>query len=166
MDRTMKQKLLVGRPIASLRSSAIAWPSALTVGRVLLSLIFLLSGINKFSDWSSSAAYMQSQGMGWVPFFLAMAGAIEVFGGLSLMTGTFTRLGAFLLFLYLIPVTFVFHDFWSLQGAERQMQMINFLKNLGLMGGLLVVAGSGAGALSVDQKIQSRVAGDSPEFRG
>lgn len=69
----------------------------------------------------------------------------EIFGGLCVFLGLWTRLGAVLLVLFMIPTTLLFHDFWNLQGAERQMQMINFMRNVSITGGLLFVAAMGKG---------------------
>jgi putative oxidoreductase len=111
------------------------------MGRILLSVIFLLSGVSKLMDWNGTAAYMQAKAMPAVGFFLAAAIAVEILGGLSLLLGMKARLGATLLFLYLIPTTLIFHNFWGVEsGPERMNQMLHFLKNLTIMGGLLVVA--------------------------
>lgn len=112
----------------------------IAIGRVLLSLVFILSGISKIIDWPGTAAYMAAQGLPLVPLLLGLAAAIEILGGISLLLGWNARWGAWLLFLYLIPVTVVFHNFWALTGAEQQTQLVNFLKNLSIMGGLLLVA--------------------------
>lgn len=110
------------------------------IGRVLLSVIFILSGISKIMDWQGTAAYMGAQGLPWVPLLLGLAAAVEILGGIAVLVGWYARWAAWLLFLYLIPVTVVFHSFWALTGAEQQTQLVNFLKNLSIMGGLLLVA--------------------------
>lgn len=122
------------------------------IGRVLLSLIFLLSGFSKITGWDQTAAYMASKGMFAVPFFLTAAIVFEIAGGLSVLLGFKARLGAAALVVFLIPTTLIFHNFWAYEGMERQMQMIMFLKNLSIMGGLLVVVGQGAGACSLDRR--------------
>ena len=122
-------------------------------GRILLSVIFLLSGISKLMNWSETANMMAAHGMTAIPFFLTMAVIIEIAGGLALLLGWQTRAASLILFLYLIPVTLVFHHFWDLQEPVRQMQMINFLKNLAIMGGLLEFCAVGAGGLSVDARM-------------
>jgi putative oxidoreductase len=75
---------------------------------------------------------------------------VEIFGGLSILLGFQTRIGAWLLFLYLIPTSVVFHNFWALQGMEKMDAQAHFFKNVAIMGGLLFVATFGAGAYSVD----------------
>jgi len=81
---------------------------------------------------------------------IACAAVIELAGGLAIIAGFQTKIAAWILFLYLIPVTFLFHNFWAMQGAEQQQNMINFLKNVAIMGGLVILATYGAGPYSVD----------------
>jgi putative oxidoreductase len=115
-----------------------------TLGRVLLAIIFLLSGIGKIADFGGTQQYMAQYGMPLTAVLLVGAILFEVGGGLSLLLGWKVRYGAFALILFLIPATLIFHtDF-----AERA-QMINFLKNLAIMGGLLALAAAGPGPLSV-----------------
>lgn len=125
-------------------------PSLDVLSRVLLGSIFVISGFNKITNFSETAAYMSSEGIFAPSFFLALALVIELVGGLALWFGIATRLSALALCLYLIPVTLVFHDFWSFQGMERSTQLVNFLKNITIMGGLLHVTSFGAGRISVD----------------
>ncbi len=118
--------------------------------RLLISQIFLISGFMKLIDPSETAAHMESRGMFWVPFFLVGAILFELGGGLSLLLGCKARLGALALFLFLIPVTLTFHNFWTYPPEAQQQQMINFMHNLTLMGGLLLVMTFGPGPLSLD----------------
>jgi putative oxidoreductase len=135
------------------------------VGRVLLSAIFILSGLMKFIHWNETAGYMASQGMPAVPFFLFLAAAIELLGGLSLLLGFKARAGAALLALYLIPVTLVFHRFWDFQGMDGQQQFIQFMKNLAIMGGLWTVAAFGPGSVSLDARTPRSLEDELPERR-
>lgn len=121
-------------------------------GRILLSLIFLLSGLSKIGGWNETAAYMASKGMPMVPFFLVGAIVLELLGGLSVLLGLKARVGAAALFVYLIPTTLIFHNFWALEGMEQQVQMIMFMKNCSIMGGLLLVLSLGPGPLSLDHR--------------
>ncbi len=125
------------------------------VGRLLLAQIFLASGLNKIGAWEQTAGYMASKGMPLVPLFLIAAIVFEVAGGLSLALGYKVRLGAAALIVFLIPVSLIFHNFWTYEGMERQVQMIMFMKNLAIMGGLAVVVGRGAGPLSLDSRHQT-----------
>jgi putative oxidoreductase len=126
------------------------------VGRVLLAAIFVTSGLAKIPGWDQTLVYMASQGMPAPALFLFPTIFIEVLGGLSILLGIKTRIGASILFLYLIPVTLVFHSFWLFGGIERQVQMVNFLKNLAIMGGLAILSTRGPGALSLDHWIAQR----------
>ncbi len=125
------------------------------VGRLLLAQIFLASGLNKIGAWEQTAGYMASKGMPLVPLFLIAAIVFEVAGGLSLALGYKARLGAAALIVFLIPVSLIFHNFWTYEGMEQQVQMAMFMKNLAIMGGLAVVVGRGAGPLSLDSRHQT-----------
>ncbi len=123
---------------------------ALLAGRFGLGAIFLVSGLGKLANWSGTVAYAGSKGVPAI--LLAGAVALEVVGGLSLLAGWKTRWGTIALLAFLVPVTLVFHGFWAYQGAEVQLQTIQFLKNVSISGGLLVVLAAGPGALSVDER--------------
>jgi putative oxidoreductase len=119
-------------------------------GRVLLGLIFLISGTHKIADSQGTQQYMVMMGMTWMTtLFYLGAVVVEVAGSLSLLLGYRARAGAWLLFLFLIPTTLIFHTNFS-----DPNQMIHFLKNLSIMGGLLYVAGYGAGRLSMDAGLE------------
>lgn len=120
------------------------------LGRILLSAIFVLSGVMKFLRWDDTAAYMTSHGLTAVSVLLPAAALLEIGGGLAVLFGLFTRPAAVALFLFLIPTTLLFHNFWAQSGMEQQNQMQHFLKNLAVMGGLLAFAAYGAGAWSLD----------------
>jgi putative oxidoreductase len=109
-------------------------------GRVLLSVLFILSAVGKIMTWDVNLQYMVSKGLPLIPVFLGAATAVELACGLALLFGWHARWGALLLVLYLIPLTLLFHNFWALSGPDRQTELVNFLKNLAIMGGLLTVA--------------------------
>jgi putative oxidoreductase len=114
------------------------------IGRILLALIFLMSGISKIGDFAGTQAYMESYGMPATAVFLVGAIVFEVAGALMIMLGYYARVGAIALIVFLIPATLIFHmDF-----GERT-QMIMFMKNLSIMGGLLFVAAYGPGSYSL-----------------
>jgi putative oxidoreductase len=81
-----------------------------------------------------------------------VATALEIFGAVSLLLGLKARWGALALLVFLVPVTLVFHGFWAAPPDQRQMQMVEFLKNVSIGGGLLIVLGRGAGAFSLDRE--------------
>lgn len=125
------------------------------LGRIFLSLIFLMAGFNKITGWQQTAGYMASKGMPLVPLFLAGALIIELAGGLSVLLGFKARIGAAALFLFLIPTTLIFHNFWALQGMEKNINMIMFMKNMAIMGGLAYIVAYGSGPFSLDKTDQS-----------
>lgn len=120
------------------------------LARVCLSAIFLLAGVHKLIDVEGTAAYMAAKGIPANPYLYGAA-FIEILGGLSLLIGYKSRFGALLLMLFLIPTTYLFHDFWNVQDATKmQDQMGHFFSNLAIFGGLLYVFSCGAGGCSLD----------------
>jgi putative oxidoreductase len=123
---------------------------ALLAARIGVGVIFLTSALGKLAAWSGTVAYAGSKG---VPeALLAGAVALELLGALSILAGWKTRWGVAALLVFLAPVTVVFHGFWGAQGAEVQMQLIQFLKNLSIAGGLVALGVAGPGALSIDAR--------------
>jgi len=125
-------------------------PVGMLVGRILMSLIFVLSGFGKIGDFAGTTFYMESHGMPLPALFLLGAIAFEVLGGLSLATGFKGRWGAAALIVFLIPATLIFHAFWTLPEAEQRPQMIHFMKNLSILGALIFYAAVGPGPISFD----------------
>jgi putative oxidoreductase len=109
------------------------------VGRALLGALFFISGVNKIFAFSYVAGWMASSGVPASSLLLAVTIAIEVLGGLLLIIGYRARLAALVIALFLIPVTVVFHAFWSADAANFQNQLTQFLKNLAVLGGMLLV---------------------------
>jgi putative oxidoreductase len=134
-------------------------PWLTVAGRLLLAGMFLLSGINKIADPQGTQQYMAAMGMTWLTgLFYAGAIILEIGGSLSLLLGYRARIGAWVLVLFMIPATLIFHT-----NMADPNQMIHLLKNLSVIGGLLYVAAYGAGPLSMDAGLE-RVerTGDSP----
>lgn len=124
------------------------------IGRILFSLIFLTSAAGHFSQ--ASIGYAASQGIPMASFLVPASGIIEALGALSIILGYKVRLGAWLIVLFLLPVTIALHPFWNVADPMmKQMQMVMFLKNLSMMGAALLIAYFGAGPISLDRKIGS-----------
>jgi putative oxidoreductase len=121
------------------------------IGRICIAVIFIVSGINKIMTWDATIASMQSQGMlMYTQFFLAGAILVEILGGLFIALGYYTSFFASIVALYLIPVTYIFHHFWNISDAStKEMQMIEFMKNLAIFGGLLVLASTASGKFRI-----------------
>jgi len=124
------------------------------IGRVALGTIFVVSGLGKLAAWSGTVAYAGSKGVAVV--LLVIATALELLGGLSVVLGFKARWGALALLIFLVPVTLVFHNFWAVPAQQQQLELVNFLKNLGIGGGLLIVLGTGAGPFSIDNRVGGR----------
>lgn len=120
------------------------------VARLLLIAEFLIAVNGKITDWSGQAQYMAAHGMHFIPPLLGAALAIEALGALCLALGLWSRVAATILFVYLGIVSIELHDFWNLSGMAADANMTQFFKNLGMMGGLLLIAAFGAGTWSVD----------------
>ena len=125
-----------------------------TTGRVLLGLYFILPGINKVTAFQANADYMAEHGMVFIPFFLVLTIIIQIGGGTALLAGYRTRFNAFILAALTLVISLVMHDFWTLPAGELQTahEIQNFVKNMAIMAGLLVVAGRGGGTWSLDRK--------------
>lgn len=119
------------------------------LGRLLMSAIFLVSAALKLAYWNGSVQGLEAKHLPVAPLLLAAAVTLELAGGIALVTGLLARPAALLLFLYLIPTTLLFHNFWAVSGPEQPGQMINFLKNLAIMGGLLLLAANGPGPFTL-----------------
>ncbi|MFT4861800.1 MAG: putative oxidoreductase [Pseudohongiellaceae bacterium] len=131
-----------------------------TAGRVILGLYFFLpGGLQKVFNFQGTADYMAANDMFMVPFFLVLTIILQLGGGAAMIVGYQTKLAAFLLAGLTLMINLVIHDFWTLVPGELQTahEMQNFVKNLGIVAGLMVCAGLGGGAWSLDAKLSSKV---------
>jgi putative oxidoreductase len=113
------------------------------LARWLISIIFATSAYSKIFGWSANIEYMHSKHMPAVAALLAVALVIEAAGSFCLITGFAARIAATVMFFYMIPVTFLLHEFMS----------VNFQKNLGVMGGLLLIAAFGPGRIALQLRV-------------
>jgi putative oxidoreductase len=121
------------------------------IARILLCVIFLMSALgNKIPNFSGVAKYMASEGVPAPQLMLAGAIVFMIVGSLSVVLGFKARFGATLLLIFLVLATYFFHDFWTMEGEAVQKQIIQFMKNLSIMGALLFIIANGAGPLSLD----------------
>jgi putative oxidoreductase len=133
--------------------------TASLVGRLMIATIFLMSAVgNKIPKFNDVAAYMAAEGVPLPNLMLVGAIVFLIAGSVSVILGFKVRIGAALLLIFLILATYFFHDFWTLEGQEQQMQMqmIQFMKNLSLMGTMVFLMANGAGALSLDTRLAAR----------
>jgi putative oxidoreductase len=119
------------------------------IGRIFFALIFLQTAFNHFSG--KTIAYAASQNVPLASVLVPLSGVLAIVGGASIVLGYKARLGAWLIVLFLIPVTFMMHKFWAITDPMmKQMQMAMFMKNISMLGGALLITWFGSGPLSVD----------------
>jgi len=124
---------------------------AVPVGRLLFASIFLMSGPMHFS--AKSIGYAASQGVPLASVAVPLSGILALAGGLSILLGYKARIGAWLLVLFLVPVTLMMHQFWNVTDPMmQQMQMVMFLKNVSMLGAALMITYFGSGPFSLDAR--------------
>ncbi len=124
----------------------------LLAGRFLFSLIFLIPAPGHFK--ASTINYVSAKGIPFASFLVPFSGLLMIAGGISILLGYKTRIGAWILILFLLPVTFALHDFWNTpDGMARQLDFAMFMKNIALTGSALMIAYFGAGSLSMDNRL-------------
>lgn len=131
----------------------------LVIGRVFLAIIFLLAGVNKILDWGATEENLSMMLSNWINYtshiemvskafefllpwssaLLGIAAFLEIFGGLLVFFGLADKAGAVLLLIFLIPTTIIFHHFWFLEGSKHDLELIMFLKNTAIIGGLFIL---------------------------
>jgi putative oxidoreductase len=121
----------------------------LLLGRILFSLIFLMTALDHFS--SSTITYASTHGVPAASVLVPLSGVIAIVGGLMILLGFKARLGAWLIVIFLVPATFIMHAYWKeTNPALQQMQMGYFMKNLSMLGAALIITYFGSGPLSID----------------
>ena len=128
------------------------WPGAVVVlGRFFFALIFLFAAPNHFTK--QTIAFSASQAVPLASIAVPLSGVVAIAGGLSILLGYRAKLGAWLIVLFLIPVTLMLHKFWLVQDPMMaQIQMILFMKNVSMLGGALLITQFGAGPFSLDAR--------------
>ena len=123
------------------------------IGRTLYALIFLLTIMSHFTG--KAAGYAAAKGVPAASFLVPFSGILAVTGALSIILGYKARWGAWLIVIFLVPVTFMMHAFWNeTDPMQAQMQMSNFMKNISMLGGALLITYFGSGPLSIDAGIK------------
>jgi putative oxidoreductase len=122
------------------------------VARVLLMVLFIIFGWSKLTGFSGTIGYMAKAGAPFPALSAVIAVVMELFVGLAIVVGFYTRPLAFLFALYTLGTALIGHHFWTMTGAERAANMINFYKNVSIMGGLLLLCVTGPGKYSIDRK--------------
>jgi putative oxidoreductase len=113
--------------------------------------MFIVAGFGHFSD--STIAYAANQGVPYAGLLVPVAGLLAIFGGLSVAFGYKTKIGAWALVLFLVPVTLKMHAFWGITDpTAAYLQQVMFMKNLSMLGGALTFAYFGPGAYAIDTR--------------
>ena len=120
------------------------------VGRVLMALIFVMSGAGKITGFAATVGYIASKGLPLAPAAAVAAIIVELGGGILLIVGWKARWAAAAMFVFTAMAALLFHDFWAVPPDQAQNMMIHFMKNISMMGGLLFVVVHGSGAFSLD----------------
>ncbi len=126
------------------------------LARILLALMFILSGFGKLMDIPGTAGYVASGGLPFPTLLAVGVGAFELLGGIALVIGFQARIVGLLMGLFTLVTSMVFHAFWAVPADQQFITQLLFMKNLSVAGGLLLVSALGAGPLSVDAARQKR----------
>ena len=122
---------------------------AALVGRVLLAAIFVISGYGKIGNFAGITGYIASKGLPMPSVLAGLTVVLEIVGGLLILSGWKSRWVALVFFVWLIPTTLIFHAFWAVPPEQFASMQVQFLKNLSIMGGMLLLAAYGPGRYSV-----------------
>lgn len=126
------------------------------LGRILFSLIFLVSSAGHFSG--QTIQYAAAQGLPLANILVPVSGIVAAVGALSIVLGYRAQAGAWLIVIFLLPVTLVMHQFWAAgDPAMQQMQLAMFMKNISMLGAALLISYFGSGPLSIDQKYTANI---------
>jgi putative oxidoreductase len=140
-------------------SSRLLKNSLRLIGRILLSAIFLITGFGQAFHWSGVMVFTRT-GESTMPisvYIIALAVIFQFLGGISLLLGYKTRIGAILLIIFIMPVTLYYHHFWDLDDLSQVTQIQMFFKNVAIMGGLFGIVANGPGAWSIDSYRMQRL---------
>lgn len=126
------------------------------IGRLLLAAVFLPAGLSKLSGFEGTVGYIASVGLPLPTVAAVLALVVEILGAIALVVGFQTRIAAAVLAVFTLVASVFFHAFWAAAPEQAFIQQLMFFKNIGLIGGLLVLVSSGAGAWSIDAKKEAQ----------
>ena len=124
---------------------------AALLGRILLAGIFVVSGLEKITGFEGTAGHIAAKGLPLSQVLTAIAILFECGGGLAILAGWKTRWAALALVVFLIVITPIFHAYWAAPPEQMLNQQVNFLKNVSILGGILLLFAFGPGRYSVDK---------------
>ena len=125
------------------------------VARLLLALMFILTGFGKLTDIQGTAGYIASGGLPFPTLLAVAVGLFELLGGIALVIGFQARIIGLLMALFTIAASVAFHPYWSVPAEQQYITQLLFMKNMSVAGGMLLLSALGAGPLSVDAARQN-----------
>ena len=126
------------------------------IGRLLLAALFLPAGLSKLSGFEGTVGYISSVGLPLPNVAAAAALAVEILGSVALIVGFQTRIAAAVLAVFTLVASVFFHAFWAAAPEQAFVQQLLFFKNIGVIGGLLVLAAAAPGRWSLDARSEPR----------
>lgn len=122
------------------------------VARILLMILFLIFGWSKLTSFSGTVGFMASEGAPLPTVSAIIAIVMEFFVGIAIVIGFYTLPLALIFAVYTLGTALIGHHFWTMTGDAYMANMINFYKNISIMGGLLLLCVTGPGRYSIDRK--------------
>ncbi len=124
---------------------------AALLGRILLAAMFVVAGFNKIIGFGGTVGYIASKGLPMPEVLAIIAILIELGGGLAIVFGWKTRWAALAFVVFLIVITPIFHNFWAVAPEQKMGQLVNFQKNLTILGAMILLYAFGPGRYSIDE---------------
>ena len=135
---------------------SVATDGVALIARIVMSVMFITSGIGKIVGFGPTVEHIADKGVPLPEIAAVIAILIELGGGLAVLFGWKTRWAALAYVAFLIVITPIFHNFWTMEGPARMANNINFMKNLTILGGFLLLYAFGPGKYSLDTMLQRR----------
>ena len=122
------------------------------LARILLMVLFVKFGVDKLLGFTATVNYMTSTGVIWPGLLALIAVVMELAVGLALVLGFYTRPLALAMAIYTLAAALIGHRYWNMEGMAEYLSMINFYKNISIVGGLLLLIVTGPGKYSLDKR--------------
>lgn len=127
--------------------------ACLLLGRLLIGLYFILPGIQKITQFDAMSQYMDKHSVPMISVLLILTIVLQIAGGLAIIVGFKGKLAAFILAGLTLVISIYMHNFWNLpEGGDVARETQNFVKNMAIMAGLLILAARGTGQFSIDKR--------------